>query len=272
MMTATRTAVLLTVLGATLLVAGCAVARPPFPAEPKAGTAFHSFRQPAGPGPFPAVVLLHTCGGMRTGHTVRWADRLAGQGYAALVVDSFTPRGSPACGVPHFFPATLAQVADDAFAALQHLRQRPDVDARRIGVMGFSYGASAALRTSSARYRRDVGGFQAAVAFYPLCVSPRSDWPPAAQERSNNLYADIEAPTLILMGEADNDTPSVAANCAREVEGLRRAGRPIAITLYPGAGHVFDGGANYHPAAATQATRDMFEFFARHLGRETTAR
>jgi dienelactone hydrolase len=271
-MVTTRTLALTAVLGATLLAAGCAVARAPFPSEPKTGTVFHSFRQPTGSAPFPAVVLLHTCGGMRTGHTTRWADVLVRQGYAALVVDSFTPRGGPACSIPTYFPATLDQVVDDAFAALDHLRSRPDIDARRIGVLGFSYGASAALRTSSARYRRGIEGFQAAVAFYPLCVSPRPDWPPEAQERSNNLHADVEAPTLILMGEADNDTPSVAANCARATEVLRRAGRPVSIILYPGAGHVFDAGPSRHPQAAAKATDDMVRFFAQHLGRDAAAR
>jgi dienelactone hydrolase len=271
MVTPTRRAALAVVLGATLLAA-CSVARAPFPHEPKTGTVFHSFRQPTGSGPFPAVVLLHTCGGMRSGHTTRWADELARRGYAALVVDSFTPRGGPACSIPTYFPATLDEVVDDGFAALDHLRSRPDIDARRIGVLGFSYGASAALRTSSARYRRGIGGFQAAVAFYPLCISPRPDWSPVAQERSNNLHADIEVPTLILMGEADDDTPNVAANCARAAEAFRRAGRPVSIILYPGAGHVFDAGPSRHPVAASQATEDMLRFFARHLGRHAAAR
>lgn len=251
-----------------LLTAGCTVTPTPFPLAPTAGTVFHSFHLPSGSGPFPAVVLLHTCGGMRTGHTTSWAYQFVARGYAALVVDSFTPRGGPACQLPYFFPATLDEVVADAFGALDVLRRHPGIDARRIGVAGFSYGASAALRTSSAGYRRRAGGFGAAVAFYPLCVGPRSD----SHERSNNLYADIEAPTLILMGEDDNDTPSVAANCARAADVLRRAGRPVSINLYPGAGHVFDAGPTRHPVAAVKATDDMFQFFAMHLGREGAPR
>jgi dienelactone hydrolase len=245
---------------AALLAAGCATS-PPFPSEPRPGTLFHQYREPSGPGPFPAVVLLHTCAGVR-GHLSQWATRLADAGYASLIVDSFTPRGGGACNIPSYFPATLDQVVDDAFAALAHLRTRPTIDPRRVGVMGFSYGASAALRTSSALYRRR-GGFQAAVAFYPLCVAWRASLPAEAQARSNNLLDDIEVPTLILMGEADNDTPNVAANCAHAVERLRRARRPIAITLYPGAGHVFDV---YDADATRAATAAMLEFFGRYLG------
>jgi hypothetical protein len=155
-------------------------------------------------------------------------------------------------------------VADDSFAALEHLRGRPDVDPARIGVMGFSWGASAALRTSSARYRRDAPGrgFRAAVAFYPMCVSPRPDWPAVAQERAHNLFEDVEAPTLVLMGAADDDTPNVAQNCATKVAALRRAGRPVDIILYPGAGHVFDSRDSENTRAAGA---DMLAFFRRHL-------
>jgi len=53
------------------------------------------------------------------------------------------------------------QVVDDAFAALAYLRSRSDIDGSRIAVVGFSYGASAALRTSSATYRRGIDGFKA---------------------------------------------------------------------------------------------------------------
>jgi dienelactone hydrolase len=249
------------------LLAGCATGSggAAFPAEPKPGTVFHAFRKPEGAGPFPAVVLLHTCGGVWSGHMTLWSKRLVERGYAALVVDSFTPRGGSACNIPTYFPAMLDQVVDDALAALAYLRARSDIDGSRIAVAGFSYGASAALRTSSATYRRGIGGFKAAVAFYPMCVSPRADWPPAAQERANNLHDDIVAPTLVLMGAEDNDTPSVATNCAREVERLRRAGRPVAIEMYPGAGHVFDAGPSRHNAAATRATEDMFRFLDREL-------
>jgi len=247
------------------LLAGCATVSPPFPSEPKSGTLFHSFSRPDGPGPFPAVVLLHTCGGVGR-HMPGWAARLQRIGYASVIVDSFTPRGATACSIPTYFPATLDQVTEDAFAALAFLRGRPDVDSERIGVMGFSWGASATLRTSSARYRKNApgGGFRAAAAYYPLCINTRADWPAAAQERSNNLFDDIAAPTLILMGADDADTPNVAQNCARKVAELASRGRPIAIHMYPNADHVFDV---RQPIAAAKAFEDLQAFFGRHLGR-----
>ena len=60
-------------------------------------------------------------------------------------------------------------------------------------------------------------------------MNPRADWPPAAQERANNLFDDIATPTLIMMGADDTDTPNVAQNCASKEAQLARQGRPIAI-------------------------------------------
>jgi dienelactone hydrolase len=104
------------------------------------------------------------------------------------------------------------------------------------------------------------------VALYPSCVSPRPDWSAAAQERLTNLYDDVDTPTLILVGEADQDTPSVGINCARAAERLRSAGRPVEVRLYPGAGHAFDHGPTFHAAAAKDAETTAVAFLDRHLG------
>jgi dienelactone hydrolase len=61
---------------------------------------------------------------------------------------------------------------------------------------------------------------------------------------------------------AGDDTPNVAQNCAGKVEALRRAGRPVDIILYPGAGHVFDSRDSPDTRAAGE---DRLAFFRRHL-------
>ena len=47
--------------------------------------------KPSGPGPFPAVVVVHPCGGIGD-HIGEWAKSLVAAGYVALVMDSFTQR------------------------------------------------------------------------------------------------------------------------------------------------------------------------------------
>src|SRR5262249_40223750 len=49
--------------------------------------------KPPGDGPFAAVVVLHDCSGLSarsSGAPMRWATLLAGQGYVAIVPDSFS--------------------------------------------------------------------------------------------------------------------------------------------------------------------------------------
>ena len=98
---------------------------------------------PEGPGPFPAVVVLHTCVG-KVGHADRWADRLAAAGYAALVVDSMKPRGleNPVGRLLVCRGSTLTGTdrAADVLVSLEHLRGLPRVDPDRLALLGFSHG------------------------------------------------------------------------------------------------------------------------------------
>src|SRR6201999_130901 len=77
-------------------------------------------RRPAGAGPFPAVVLLHSCNGNWKRLDERWGRQIAPWGYVALTVDSFGPRGiDNTCtgGSP-------VDMAYDAYRALDFLVQQ----------------------------------------------------------------------------------------------------------------------------------------------------
>ena len=54
------------------------------------------FFKPTGDGPFPAMVLLHDCGGVDNTQ-IKWAERLVEWGYVALLWDSLGPRGLKDC-------------------------------------------------------------------------------------------------------------------------------------------------------------------------------
>src|SRR2546428_11375444 len=52
--------------------------------------------KPDGPGPFPAVVIVHDCSGLgprSSGAPDRWARELLGRGYVRLIPASFTTAG-----------------------------------------------------------------------------------------------------------------------------------------------------------------------------------
>ncbi len=225
-----------------------------------AGTQIRGYlMKPTGAGPFPAVVLLHSCLGLPSNRRAIEAA-LVGSGYVALFVDDFSARGvKETCSVD--FPEGLP----DAYGALASLSRLPYVDRTRIAAVGFSQGADTALKIASSRFASafaipDGLQFRAVAAFYPPC--------------SNVEDERLAIPTLILVGAADGVTP--AADCERLAQ--RHPG-DAKLIVYPRAGHCFDdpafgGGKSvmgmvlkYDPDAAKRSRRDLDAFLAEKLAR-----
>ncbi|GEP58488.1 hypothetical protein RSO01_56540 [Reyranella soli] len=155
---------------------------------------------PPGDGPFPAVVVMHSCSGI-TDNTRTWATRLVNWGYAALIVDSFGPRNSRSvCENVDSIPTRVR--AQDAHNAATYLRTLPNIQAERIGIIGFSHGGSSTLWAAiGVEIPVDRGGhpFQAGVAYYPGC-SGRA------------IVGPYVTDVLILTGKNDTWTPADLAS------------------------------------------------------------
>lgn len=204
--------------------------------------------KPAGDGPFPAVVLQHQCGGLRSPSgwqnqsMLDWARRAVAQGYVAMLVDSLGPRSvdsvcmGPKGGV-NFFVGVK-----DAYQAAEHLRQQRYVDPKRIVWAGYSWGAMVATLGSSravAKAFEPMEKFRAVVAFYPGCttIGPTTGTP------YEIVHNDIETPLLMLMGELDNETPP--APCVEKLQAAQAQGAPVQWHVYPDTTHCWDC-ANLH--------------------------
>ncbi len=225
--------------------------------------------EPAGAGPHPAVVMLHGRAGpyssnVNAGCTrvapgqespcnaatlskrhAMWGEYWAAHGYAALLVDSFGPRGR-AHGFGRFTHDDPDREAVnertvrplDAEGALAWLRAQPGVTPARVMLQGWSNGASTALNTM---YRQATGAaanpqarFRAALVLYPGC-GPKA----LLSERYR-----ADAPVWAFLGADDEEvSPTVCEKVLRQA-----SGGPIAVTVHPGATHDFDD-----PGAARQA-------------------
>ena len=99
---------------------------------------------PIGAGPAGAIIVLHGCDGIGPRNR-QWARRLTEWGYAALLIDSFGPRGFKEVRNRGRRVPPEAQ-ARDAFDGAAYLRAAPEVRAQRVGVIGLSHGGWAVLK------------------------------------------------------------------------------------------------------------------------------
>ncbi len=238
--------------------------------------------KPDGPGPFPALVLLHGCHGVSP-QIHAWARRLADRGYVAFVVDSFGPRNEPADCKDDPSPDALPNTArfDDAIGALRYLQSRPFVIRERVASFGWSQGGLYAMSvingpTLERARARGVAlppvGFAAAIAMYPG----------GCRDYAKEL---VVRPLLLLIGGSDDWTPP--QYCREMAANVRARGADVTLVEYKGAYHYFDvvgrrkevlkdieqpftRGAYgvtvaYDPAAAADAQRQVEAFLARVL-------
>ncbi|MBV9249102.1 MAG: dienelactone hydrolase family protein [Acetobacteraceae bacterium] len=179
---------------------------------------------PHGPGPFPAVILLHGCSGVSPNQEV-WADRLRRWGYAVLVPDSFAPRGvSAVCAPQTQRLATPRDRVADVISAALYLRTRPEIDGERIGVLGQSHGGGTAARATESQYELEYPGLlRAAVDYYGSCGQPE-------------MHGTV--PLLVLAGDLD-DWGSPALSC-QLLASHAKPDQPVEVHVYPGVYHAFD--------------------------------
>jgi len=145
-------------------------------------------------------------------------------------------------------PAVQAGFAEDLLAVTQYLRRRSEVDATRVGSVGFCFGGA-----MSARLATVDPELKAAVIFYgqnpPLEDVPR-----------------VRASVLGLYGGED---PGITGTVPQFAEAMARAGRPFSYHVYPGARHAFFNDTrvtSYHAASAGDAWKRVLSFFASTLG------
>ncbi len=191
--------------------------------------------QPAGDGPFPAVVALHGCGGLVNANGKHrpeyddWADLLVKAGFVVIFPDSYSSRGvGPQCTVQRRPVRPDRERLADANAARSWLQHQKFVQADRVGLLGWSHGAIAALWTvrPNSAPKDSLPDFRAAIALYPGC------------RRLNDTAWSARIPTLILLGASDDWVR--ARDCEQMVAEARGRSAMATIVKYRGAYHYFD--------------------------------
>lgn len=207
------------------------------------------FARPTGAGPFPGLVVIHEIYGLNE-NIREVAQRFAAEGYATLAVDLFGERNRTLC-MFRIFSHLLIQslnnaTLDELKAAMAWLSARPEVDASRVGAVGFCMGGSFAVAWACVDPRLSV-----IAPFYAM--NPR---PLEATRRSCPVVGSYP----------END---ITTNSGRKLEqSLTSAQIPHDVKIYPGAKHSFfnDQGAAYDPAASADAWQRILAFFGERIG------
>lgn len=191
--------------------------------------------KPEGPGPFPAVVALHDCGGVAQHQTTatllyaEWVKLLVAKGFVVIFPDSYGSRGlGSQCRTRERKVHASHERVADANATRRWLQTQGFVRADRVSLLGWSNGGAAALWTvrPTAKPHDNGPDFRSAVALYPACIHSRQTaW-------------SARIPTLILIGSADDWTSASA--CQQMVAGAHGRSARVEIIIYPGAHHEFD--------------------------------
>ena len=206
------------------------------------------FVRPEGQGPFPGLVVIHEAFGLND--NIRdIARQFAEQGYAALAVDLFSNRNRVVCMLQAFHGMLIRPlynpIVADLSSCVHYLQKQPDVDANRIGAVGFCMGGGYALQLAVTEK-----GMKAASTFYGAAPKPLEAF---AQS----------CPIVGSYPEKD-----FTAKSARELDGvLEKSNVPHDIKFYENTQHSFFNRQRtpFEVEASKDAWQRMLLFFHEHL-------
>lgn len=203
---------------------------------------------PDGRGPFPGVVVIHEAYGLND-HIRDVTRRFARAGYAALGADLFAGRNRAVCMTRYMAGMLMGSVnrygIDDLKATLTYLAKLPEVDARRLGAIGFCMGGGFAIAWACTDSR-----LKAIAPFY------------GANPRPLEV---VKRLCPVVGSYPEND---FTARAGRSLDrALTERGIEHDIKVYPRARHSFfnDTSPAYDKDAAEDSWRRVLDFFARRL-------
>ncbi|HMU81829.1 MAG TPA: dienelactone hydrolase family protein [Leptospiraceae bacterium] len=173
----------------------------------------------------PAVLVVHEWWG-NNDYSRKRAMQLAELGYVALAIDMYgdgkiaanpDEAGKMAGGVMKDFEKGKGRFA----AALDFVKQQPQVDPTRIAAIGYCFGGGVVL--NMARQGADLKGV----------VSFHGGLDPVKPAKKGEVKARI----LVAHGGADSFVPMEKVDAIKKE--MSEAGADLTVTVYPGATHVF---------------------------------
>jgi len=201
--------------------------------------------KPVGPGPFPALVVIHEWWGLNT-WIKEQATKLADKGYLALAIDLYRGKSTSDREEAHELMRGVPEdrAAKDLRAAVAYLKGRKDVNKEKIGSIGWCMGGGYSLQAGVT-----VPGLAACVVNYGRLVT------------EVETIKKISCPVLGIFGEQDRGIPPKSVR-KFEVTG-KLVGKDVKVHIYPGVGHAFMNPGNkkgYDAPATAKAWETTLKF------------
>ncbi len=198
----------------------------------------------------PAIVIIQEWWGLND-WVKQQAEDLAGQGYETLAVDLYHGKVATTRDEAHELMSGLPRerAVRDLQGAVAYLKSQPDVDANKIGSIGWCMG----------------GGYSAQLAVAePTLAAAVVNYGPLPE--SDNDVKAIHAKMLGNFGGKDQGIPPEAVH--KFEQQMKANGNPVDFKIYPDAGHGFQNpinGKGYNPEATADAKKRISDFFAATL-------
>ena len=205
---------------------------------------------PQGKGPFPALVVIHEWWGLND-WVKEEASKLADQGYVALAIDLYRGKVATTPDEAHQIMRGVPEdrANRDLLAASAFLGSQKNVDAKRVGSIGWCMGGGYALNLAVADPRLKV-----AVINYGHLAS------------DDATLKKINADILGIFGGQDKGiTPDDVHKFESQMKAL---GKIVDIHIFPDAGHGFENPNNkqsYRADDTAEAWKLTTAFLAKYL-------
>jgi carboxymethylenebutenolidase len=205
---------------------------------------------PEGTGKHPAIIVIHEWWGLND-WVKEQAQNYAGQGYVALAVDLYRGQVAKTPDEAHILMRGLPDDRGlrDLQAAFTYLASRPDVDASKIGSIGWCMGGGWSIKLAE-----DQPKLAAFVVNYgSLPADPA-------------IIAKIKAPMLGNFGAEDKGIPPESVKAFEAA--IKADGKSPDIKIYDGAGHAYQNPNNkdgYRPEATADSEKRITAFFQKYL-------
>lgn len=223
---------------------------------------FHEKHYPAGDGPFPAVIALHTSGGFKT--VKHLIQRYVDDGFVVYAPDFFTRHDLGPKNRMETFSTYRSVIEGELDEIVEIAKSDPKVQKQNVFAVGFSNGGFWAT------YLAGKKSVRAAVSHYGVWKAKfgKLDW---KQQPYPAAYVTASSNPILALHGQDDETQKMKH--VKDVwKRIKKTGATFKTHVYKGAGHAWDRKGHkkyvYNEAVDKDSHKRTVEFFKSYVNKK----